>query len=85
MSLFECTKCHCVENTTTCNYWIDSDRDGKDPLCSECDPKIGKWHGIFNKNPAKGMMIGEDGFLYHKSHVEAGDVHHCKMVGEVGL
>jgi len=46
MSLFICSKCGCVENTALCLYWIGN----KDkPLCSECDPKINKWHGIFKK------------------------------------
>jgi hypothetical protein len=27
------------------------------PLCSECDPKIGKWHGKFDKRSAVGMLL----------------------------
>jgi hypothetical protein len=56
-----------MENTACCHYW--SRYQGKDKpklaaLCSECDPTIGKWHGMFEKKPAKGMLIGNDEFLY---------------------
>lgn len=85
MSLFRCTKCGCIENTAVCNYWHHQfpykGEDKKDPLCSECDPEINKWHGCFEKRSAKGYMIGADGFLYHKDHVS--QVHHTEMVGEV--
>lgn len=47
MSLFECTKCHAVENTAcTSGYW-PLKFDGKPVLCSECAD--GKWHGLFPK------------------------------------
>lgn len=46
MSLFACTGCGCVENTALCGYWFKGD---KPALCSECDPDIGKWHGVFPK------------------------------------
>jgi hypothetical protein len=48
-------------------------------LCSECDPEIGKWHGRFPKQSAKGYLIGADGFLYWKED----KVTHTKIVGEV--
>jgi hypothetical protein len=50
MPLFECEKCHCVENTALCHYWsrFYNDRTGE-ALCSECDPSIKKWHGRFPK------------------------------------
>ncbi len=37
------------------------------PLCSECNPDIGKWHGQFPKEaPAvRGYKLGDDGFLYN--------------------
>lgn len=55
MPLFLCTKCGCIENTATSRYWTrrygddDLETGSDDPLCSECDPKIGKWHGRFPK------------------------------------
>lgn len=48
MPLFECSACHCVENTAVCNYWSQL-VDEKPKICSECDPEIGKWHGKFQK------------------------------------
>jgi hypothetical protein len=35
-----------------------------EPLCSECDPKIGKWHGEFKKESATGYILSSDGYLY---------------------
>jgi hypothetical protein len=83
MSIFRCEQCGCVENTATSNYWaqqypIDGSVE-KPKLCSECDPEIGKWHGDFPKQSAKGFLIGEDGFLYSKKD----KVTHTKIVGEV--
>ncbi len=46
MSLFKCEVCGCAENTALCRYWFKG--DGK-ALCSECDPRMGKWHGCFPK------------------------------------
>jgi len=47
MSVFKCEKCGCAENTALCGYWHR--KKGAPALCSECDPKIGKWHGCFEK------------------------------------
>ena len=52
MPLFECSKCHCVENTALSNYAWNHLHDGLPPLCSECDPEIGKWHGQFTNERA---------------------------------
>ena len=60
MSLFQCINCGCVENTATCRYWLNMGKH----ICSECDPKVGKWHGEFCKRDAAGMMIGANGYLY---------------------
>ena len=46
MSIFKCKKCGCAENTALCGYNFRGDGPA---LCSECDPKIGKWHGHFTK------------------------------------
>ena len=57
MPLYACSKCQTVENTALGGYWeqqIDAAEAGKqhEPLCSGCDPKIGKWHGRFPRNRA---------------------------------
>jgi len=77
MSVFRCSACGCVENTATSNYWglrHPCDADGNTlpslpALCSECDPAIGKWHGRFPKQSAKGLVLASDGFLYSKEDV----------------
>lgn len=46
MTLFRCSKCGCQEGTALCNYWSAQIR-GQPPLCSACDPRIGKWHAEF--------------------------------------
>jgi hypothetical protein len=82
ISLFMCSKCKCVENTATSNWMSRKYPDKGDPqplLCSECDPEIGKWHGRFPKQSAKGFLISKDGFLYSKED----KVTHTKIVGEV--
>jgi hypothetical protein len=50
MSLFQCSKCHCAEDTALCHYWSARLR-GTAPICSACDPKIGKWHADFDRAP----------------------------------
>lgn len=52
MPLFECTKCHVVDNTALTNFWMTLLPDGGPALCSECDLEIGKWHGQFPRTPA---------------------------------
>lgn len=78
MPLFACRQCNCVENTALSHYWMRTGTD-RPALCSECDPQIGRWHGVFPKKPASGYLQGEDGFLYRPEW----DIHHTKMVGEV--
>lgn len=51
MSLFRCTSCGCVENTATSRFWMREPRDSP-PLCSACDPEIGKWHDLFERTDA---------------------------------
>jgi len=57
MSLFICDNCKAIENTALCNYWkCNYPGESGKALCSECDPKIRKWHGRFPKeiyNPIK--------------------------------
>ena len=52
MSIFKCSRCGVAENTALCRFNV-RDRDKEKPLCSECDPKIGKWHGCFPKRKVK--------------------------------
>lgn len=47
MTLFECSRCHVVENTACCNFWWDVQHAGNAALCSQCDPAIKEWHGHF--------------------------------------
>lgn len=77
MSLFRCVTCGCIENTSLCNYFYKVYVEKKLATCSECDAEIGKWHGKFQKRSAKGMLIGEDGFLYSEKP------NHTKIMGEV--
>ena len=50
MSLFQCSKCGCAEDTALCRFWTARLREAR-PLCSACDPDIGKWHGEFPREP----------------------------------
>lgn len=50
MATFICRQCSAVENTGCCNYWVNNG----DPLCSVCDPKIGKWHNRFPRRTEDG-------------------------------
>ena len=63
MPLFECSKCHAVENTaTTQKFWWNRAND-LPVLCSECGD--GKWHGIFPKKPVSetSYVTNSQGFL----------------------
>lgn len=81
MPLFMCTKCACVENTACCSYWHNKSH-GKPLLCSECDPAIGKWHGVFEKRSAAGMLIDDQGHLWSEANVSTMPAHY-KIVGKV--
>ncbi|SRR5690554_3939614 len=92
MSLFECSGCGCIENTALCNYHVrryhhddyDQHPEKYPPLCSECDPEIGEWHGQFEKRSAVGMQIDQDGHLWSKEQINAGYLPgHFRIVGEV--
>src|SRR5215469_10908383 len=50
MAIFQCGECGCGEDTALCHYWSARVRETT-PLCSACDPKIGKWHGHFPREP----------------------------------
>ena len=76
MSIFECSQCGCIENTSLCDYWFTVQIMKKPPLCSECDPEIARWHGEFPKEkPAEcGLITKEDGFLYPKIVLYRGEM-----------
>jgi hypothetical protein len=46
MSLYQCTRCGCCENTALGFYHMANYKSNP-PLCSEC--KTGEWHGKFEK------------------------------------
>lgn len=48
MPLFVCSKCKVVDNTGCGDYWPRHQA----PLCSECSPEIGAWHGLFPREKA---------------------------------
>lgn len=93
MPLFRCEACGCVENTACSNYHtrhIDWDADTlkyfepKPPaLCSECDPKIGAWHGHFPRRSADGMLVGDDGYLWEQSQFDRRVVTHTTPVARI--
>lgn len=72
MPIFRCSKCGCGDNTALGNYWVqqlDAHKNGQPftPLCTECDPAIGRWHWKFQKAPLDESRIGPDGFRIEKS------------------
>lgn len=56
MGAFVCDSCGCLENTALSNYWIR--KKGSPALCSECDPKIKRWHGCFERKKWDGNPEG---------------------------
>lgn len=70
MSLFQCEKCGCVENTATSNYWFRKDKTSAckgQKLCSACDPDLNKWHGVFKRMylPKGQFHTNQQGNLTH--------------------
>jgi len=75
MSLYQCEKCGCIENTALGFYWVRGwsswPEEFKDKaLCSECGPttfsdggktKWGKWHGEFTKTCCSIGTLEADG------------------------
>lgn len=72
MPIFMCSKCGNIENTALSRFWhteLDAfqAKQPHKPLCSACDPEIGKWHGEFEQRSAAEFVVGKDGrFLYSK-------------------
>lgn len=71
MSLFQCSKCGCRENTAVSN-WAWRTTHGQEPLCSACDPLIGKWHEEF---PRIFLPLGEfkTNQVGNLEHIATGD------------
>ena len=75
MSLFQCEKCGCRENTALSEgYWEDV-HNGKPGVCSKC--KTGEWHGEFPRImlPKGKFFTNAKGNLEHK---ETGDTDYKK-------
>jgi hypothetical protein len=66
MPIFRCSQCNCAENTAVSRHATRA--KGSPALCSECDPKIGKWHGRFPKMSADQFVEDKNGYLI--SHEE---------------
>ena len=54
MALFVCDECGCLDDTNTSRFWRRV-LEGLSPLCSLCDPDIGKWHNRFMRYQYTGM------------------------------
>ena len=79
MSLYQCEKCGCVENTALGHYHCRGMFDlPEEALCSECAPsedakgeptKYGKWHGRFPKRiyPLGTLYTDNEGNVRRKS------------------
>jgi hypothetical protein len=83
MSIFQCDKCGCAENTALVWYPRGTALDGADneprTLCSACAPleypdgtatgHTGEWHGRFPRRyyPKGAMGTGPDGNLCHRT------------------
>lgn len=70
MPIFRCEQCGCVENTAASGYWSRKDEKDTRALCTQCDPTIRKWHGMFKRMSAKGFVLCSDGFLCSKDEIE---------------
>ena len=76
MSLYRCSKCDVIENTALGGFWAQQiaayEASVKhEPLCSQCDPEIGEWHGQF---PRRGVtaeyVVDARGFLWKAEQSE---------------
>lgn len=66
MPLFMCSKCGGVDNTALGDFWSRR----KEPLCAECSPRTGEWHGRWPKKSAEGYLVDPDGYLYTQKEVD---------------
>lgn len=76
MPLYRCTKCDVVENTACGGFWqqqMKAHEDGvkHEPLCSQCDPEIGEWHGKFpRQGVTSAWLLDSRGFLWRPKEAE---------------
>lgn len=75
MPLYMCSKCGSVENTALGGYWAQQMKafeanQKHAPLCSECDPEIGTWHGQFPRRSAGVYVQTKGGHLYTQAEAE---------------
>lgn len=71
MSLFQCEICGAIENTACSNYHCKSLFKETQSKCSECDPRIGKWHDRFEKRNAHEHGYYTDGrYIYPPEAVD---------------
>ncbi len=73
MPIFICSKCEVIDNTALSGYWtrgfdLPEGTEKPAPLCSQCDPEIGKWHGAFPRlKIRKDHVVGPDGFVHQEN------------------
>lgn len=68
MSLFQCSKCGCCENTACCKYHYNrAYRKDLGDVCSACDPDMDGWHGKFARTflPKGEFLTNREGNLQH--------------------
>lgn len=75
MPLFMCSRCGVVENTALSGYWGQQSnayvtKQELRPLCSACNPAIGKWHGEFERTLAEGFVRNKAGHIYRPAEAE---------------
>ncbi len=79
MSLYRCTKCDVVENTALGGYWLQQMAAAESsqpfrPLCSQCNPDIGVWHGQFPREGVTGeWLVDNRGFLWRPDQIKGLD------------
>jgi hypothetical protein len=83
MPCFKCSQCGCVQNTALCHYWIKVHLQKNPPLCSLCDPDIGKWHDQFPRRDTTGWKRDQDGYLWSQKEIDGGKLPgHVRIVGD---
>jgi hypothetical protein len=76
MSIYRCTRCDVIENTALGGYWmqqLEAHKAGTkhEPLCSQCDPSIGEWHGKFPRQGVTPDYVQDArGFLWKPEHAK---------------
>ena len=76
MPLFRCSKCDVVENTGLSGYWrqeLSAHKNNTEfkPLCTQCDPEIGEWHGEFPREAVgPGWYQNRSGHLWRESELD---------------